>query len=180
MSDEAHIWLVYMLAPLGLAFLAIFVWNLCAAPYRIQKERADALEASGPKLPEIVYSTEWADGIAIMSIQDAACALAGIEPDGYAASARAKALASELIEAVYDGWVCSQEAHIHLISRIGEYEVRRVGKPQFPGIEGATIETQIYTPSLREDYLPKRPKLIADWIPEQIEGNPMIVTIEAH
>jgi hypothetical protein len=44
MSGEAHIWVFYMLAPLGAAFFLLFIWNLIAAPYRIEKERADRLE----------------------------------------------------------------------------------------------------------------------------------------
>lgn len=143
-------------------------------------EAPEALSSStlqGSQLPEIVYDTKWANGIPTMPIQDVACALAGITRESYAASARAQALATDLVEATYDGWVCSQEAHMHLINNIGNFEVRVEGKPQFPGVEKATIETRIYTPSLREDYLLKRPDLNVDWIPEQAEGNPMTVTI---
>lgn len=183
MSDEAYIWVIYMLAPLGLAFLVVFGVNLLGARYRIERDAHEVTKKKladipqGPQLPPIVYDTEWAKGIPTMSIRDVACALAGITREGYAASARAQALAVDLAEATYDGWVCSQEAHMHLIEKMGQVEMRVEGKPQFPGIEEATIETRIYTPSLREDYLLKRPDLNADWIPEPTEGNPMIVTM---
>lgn len=168
----------------AVASLALFfIFNLCAAPFRIERDAHEATKKKlsetpqGPLLPEIIYDTKWAKGIPTMPIHDVACALAGIRRESYAASARAQALAIDLVEATYDGWVCSQEAHMHLINNIGNFEVRVEGKPQFPGIEEATIETRIYTPSLREDYLLKRPDLNADWIPEQAEGNPMIVTM---
>ena len=38
MVSEAHIWLLYMLAPLWAAFLMLFSWNLVWAPYRIEKD----------------------------------------------------------------------------------------------------------------------------------------------
>lgn len=43
-ASEIVMWLIYGLAATGIVFLAIFVWNLIWAPYRIERDRRRALE----------------------------------------------------------------------------------------------------------------------------------------
>ena len=61
MADEANIWIIYMLSPLGAAFIAIFLWNLTQARFRIEREdhnrikaRIASLEAENNKLSIIL------------------------------------------------------------------------------------------------------------------------------
>lgn len=134
----------------------------------------------GPELPKIVYSTKWAEGISMMPIQDVACALCGIEQDGFASLPRARAIANDLVGAVCTGWVSSEDAHYALMKRpIGNTSVVISGRPRFPAIEEASISTRIYTPSLLADYVKNHKNLHVDWIPAP-EDKSRTVTIEAH
>lgn len=45
MRPELKIWLVYGLAAACLAFMGLLIVNIAAAPYRLERERADLLEA---------------------------------------------------------------------------------------------------------------------------------------
>lgn len=45
MSAEAYVWAMYVLSPLGMLFVVIFLWNLAAAPYRIVGDRLQKLSA---------------------------------------------------------------------------------------------------------------------------------------
>lgn len=132
----------------------------------------------GPKPPAIVYNNDWAEGILMMPIADAACALCGIEPEGFASLPRAKAIANDLVGAVSTGWVCSEDAHYHLMKRPIGNSVAVVGRPRFPAIEDASINTRIFTPSLLVDYVKNHNNLHVGWIPTP-EDKSRTVTIEA-
>jgi hypothetical protein len=180
MSDEANIWVLYMLAPLGVAFSIIFLWNLACAPYREQRDEVEKLKRQlnliGPILPEVVAGSEWAKGLSIMSIQDLACALSNINPDSFPSSPRAKAVGRELVGAAKVGWICTNKEHCDAPIRSSVTVIK--GKPSFDGIKRANLKTQIFTPSLRRGFLDNRPDYKVNWLTARYETKERIFTME--
>jgi hypothetical protein len=81
MSSEAYVWAVYALAPLGLAFVLLFLWNLVCAPYRTERERADELAASLAALTESTgfdATPEYVATREMFTLTESACLLARI------------------------------------------------------------------------------------------------------
>lgn len=81
MSGEANIWIIYMLAPLGAAFLALFLWNLVCAPYRTERDANRKLKTelnrfnglnSGQSVAEFWNSSEY------FTVKEVSCLLAGV------------------------------------------------------------------------------------------------------
>jgi len=168
-------WVIVAAAFFVGAATGAWVHHLLPPPKDARVKDSDVWQ--GPVAPKAVYSTDWAQGISIMPIQEVACALCGIEPQGFATLARAKALADDLVGAVSAGWVCSEDARLYLIDRRDRYTVRIVGRPAFPGTEDVTFQTRIYTPSLLEDYAKNHEKLDTSWIPAPKNVSPS-VTVE--
>lgn len=170
-------WVITVAALFAGAALGAWIHHLLPMPQPTGSK--DNKDLKGPCLPPIVYSTEWANGISMMPIQDAACALCGIEQDGFASLPRARAIANDLVGAASTGWVCSEDAHYHLMQKpIGGCSVVIAGKPRFPAVEEASITTRIYTPSLLDDYVKNHKDLHVDWIPTS-EDKDYTVIIEA-
>lgn len=174
-----HTSLLYFLMGLGSGvWVHFFAQKLF--PVKNSSRESIEIDALGPQLPRLNYDTEWAEGILMMPIQDVACALCGIEQDGFASLPRARAIANDLVGAVSTGWVCSEDAYYHLMQKpIAGYTVTIAGKPKYPAIEEAFLNTRIYTPSLLVDYVKNHKNLHIDWIPAP-EGKRRNITIEAH
>ena len=78
MSDEANIWALYMLAPLGIAFLAMFLWNLACSPYRIMRDERNALSLKlRDQVPQMSLHEFWKSR-EYFTVKETSCLLARV------------------------------------------------------------------------------------------------------
>jgi hypothetical protein len=180
-TQEIFIVSLYTVTPFTVISIALFALNWAATPYRLQKERADALGERlrflGPIQPEIIVGNDWANGISGISVADAACALSGINSQSYSASSRARAIASELLGAVQEGWVATNSTATNR-SNPFNIQVRIKGVPIYRDQEQANLQTLIFSPSLLERFAKDRSGLQTEWIP-QVEmdgGNTVMIS----
>lgn len=131
-----------------------------------------------PQLNRVVTDNSWASGHQHLSIEFAACALGGVTVDSFAHSDRARAIARELLTLVKAGKIETTD-HFQSRERSG-VTVLEDGEPQYPKVEGATMDTLISVESLSGKYLKNRPDLNIKWIKTGRKKSHSGVTIEVN